>query len=958
MRKAFLTLLVVTSALLAPLSMVYASDESSAASDRYVLIDFGNGQTEWVEADASQDTISGLLGTAVGGIGGTYDDAGADIIVNGISARSSPVTVSWRYFVWTDAGWEDGTASFDGNAASPTTSVALAYYPGGTAPVETPSNRSSWTCIRGSSESEGHQDADLSGENVAGWTQSYGEGNFVNSAVLVAGDRVFVNAGGTSNMGTTSGAPQKPTLYCYDRTTGEEQWSYEYDVGAGYETATGVIVGDFIYVPATNGHIYKIPLSGPNEGGSNVTVSGDGVFGSVRDGTDSPLEGIIWATGPASIVYYSGALYFGTAAGYIFCTDLDLNVLWKGTVDGTVYFNAPTVQDGRLFIGALDGSMYVFDAFSGDAICNESVYSVEAYGKMCGFVSNILQVEDRLIFSFNDGKGMNATSGGYAVYKFDGTSLSKISKVTELGLSSSYMIKSDSSFSGAYSFTSDGLVKIYLDGSYELINGNIRNVRAPGILVNDEYIVASEYDRKGHMYIIGTDGSLLGQYEQPESVAEYVMSPPVIVDNWIYSGTDGGVYSFSGGFLPIPSAVQQEKNIILWAVSVLVAILAAFLAYCVYVRKKLDVPPIPYIRGKISEKLGSNSESRSKIKRNKKRLFWVLVLGTVASAVMFLLCLAFGPSGNYSMSETFSLLGSAISKGGHGLTGDETIIFDSRLPRALAAFAVGIGLSMAGAVYQAIIRNPLVDPYIMGVSAGAGTFAVATISAGFTFFGVFSTVTYSLPLMAMAGGLIAFGATMIIAEKAGGSSTNYVLAGVIVGLGFGAVQTLLLYSAGDKIHSAMTWLFGSFTSIDWGNIWLVLIPAILLALVPLIWAKEFNLVLLGEDQAQEMGLDVRKFNRAMLILASVLTAVCVAFVGTIGFVGLVVPHLCRMILGGDHRLVMPSSIVLGGLLMMAADFVAKMLIAPIELPVGAITTIIGAPVFVYLIMKKGRMYGD
>ncbi len=325
---------------------------------------------------------------------------------------------------------------------------------------------------------------------------------------------------------------------------------------------------------------------------------------------------------------------------------------------------------------------------------------------------------------------------------------------------------------------------------------------------------------------------------------------------------------------------------------------------------------------------------------------------------MFLLCLAYGPSGDYSLTEAFGLLGSAISKGGQGLTGDETIIFGSRLPRALAAFAVGIGLSMAGAVYQAIIRNPLVDPYIMGVSAGAGTFAVATISTGFTFFGLFSTVTYSLPLMAMAGGLIAFGATMLIAEKAGGSSTNYVLAGVIVGLGFGAVQTLLLYSAGDKIHSAMTWLFGSFTSIDWGNIWLVLIPAILLALIPLIWAKEFNLVLLGEDQAQEMGLDVRKFNRAMLILASVLTAVCVAFVGTIGFVGLVVPHLCRMILGGDHRLVMPSSIALGGLLMMAADFLSKMLIAPVELPVGAITTIIGAPVFIYLIVKKGRMYGD
>jgi len=959
MKNKLFVLLVAVSALLVPLSIVYVSEEVSAAGDRYVLIDFGNGRTEWADADSSEITASGLIASAVSEIGGTYVYGASDITVNGTSSISSPVAVSWRYYIWTDSGWEDSTAFFDDAVPAPATSVALGYYPAGTVPTEKPAYRTSWTCIRGSSESDGHQDADLGGENVPGWVKSYGDKNFVNSAVLVAGNRVFVNSGGTSNMGATSSDPaQKPVLYCYGLTTGEELWSYEYDIGAGYETATGVIVGGSIYIPASNGHVYKIPLTGPNEDGSNVTVSADGLFGSTRDGTDAPLEGITWATGPASIVYYSGALYFGTAAGYVFCTDLDLNVLWKGTVGGTVYFNAPTVQDGNLFIGALDGSLYVFDALDGNPVCSESVYTVQAYGKMCGLVSNILQVEDRLIFSFNDGRGMNAVKGGYAVYRFDGSTLTEISKVTELGLSSSYLIKSDSSFRGAYSFTSDGLAKIYLDGSYELINGSITNVRAPGTLVNDDYIVAAEYDKNGYIYKIDTDGSLDGQYGQPDEVSECAMSPPVIVGTWVLSGTDGGAYSFSGGFLEIPATTQQESKALLWAAAILAAAIVSFLAYCVYIRKKLDVPPIPYIRRKISEKLGTAADGRSKIKRNKTRLVWVIVFGSVASVLMFLLCLAYGPSGDYSLTEAFGLLGSAISKGGQGLTGDETIIFGSRLPRALAAFAVGIGLSMAGAVYQAIIRNPLVDPYIMGVSAGAGTFAVATISMGFTFFGLFSTVTYSLPLMAMAGGLIAFGATMIIAEKAGGSSTNYVLAGVIVGLGFGAVQTLLLYSAGDKIHSAMTWLFGSFTSIDWGNIWLVLIPAIMLALIPLIWAKEFNLVLLGEDQAQEMGLDVRKFDRAMLILASVLTAVCVAFVGTIGFVGLVVPHLCRMIMGGDHRLVMPSSIALGGLLMMAADFLSKMLIAPVELPVGAITTIIGAPVFIYLIVKKGRMYGD
>ena len=162
--------------------------------------------------------------------------------------------------------------------------------------------------------------------------------------------------------------------------------------------------------------------------------------------------------------------------------------------------------------------------------------------------------------------------------------------------------------------------------------------------------------------------------------------------------------------------------------------------------------------------------------------------------------------------------------------------------------------------------------------------------------------------------------------------------------------------AGNQVSNALTWLFGSFSNISWNQIWLVFIPALFLSFVPLIWAKEFNLVLLGEDQAKQMGLDVRRFNRIMLILASVLTAICVAFVGIIGFVGLVIPHLCRMILGGDHRLVLPASIVLGAILMMGADFAAKMIIPGIELPVGAITTVIGVPVFAYLLIRKGRMY--
>ena len=142
----------------------------------------------------------------------------------------------------------------------------------------------------------------------------------------------------------------------------------------------------------------------------------------------------------------------------------------------------------------------------------------------------------------------------------------------------------------------------------------------------------------------------------------------------------------------------------------------------------------------------------------------------------------------------------------------------------------------------------------------------------------------------------------------------------------------------------------------WDKLWLVLIPSISLSFIPIIWAKEFNLVLLGEDQAKQMGLNAKRFDAVMLIIASVLTSFCVAFCGIIGFVGLVIPHLSRMILGGDHRLMLPATMAFGGFLMVSADLLARVLLSGYELPVGAITTMIGVPVFAYLLIKRGRSY--
>ena len=284
-------------------------------------------------------------------------------------------------------------------------------------------------------------------------------------------------------------------------------------------------------------------------------------------------------------------------------------------------------------------------------------------------------------------------------------------------------------------------------------------------------------------------------------------------------------------------------------------------------------------------------------------------------------------------------------------------IFEIRMPRLLAAIGVGIGLSVAGAAYQAVIRNPLVDPYIMGVSSGAGTFAIATISLNFTFFGLISAHSpYLTAVAAITGGLLAFGCTLVLSKKAGGTTNAYVLSGVVVGLIFGAFQTILLVFTPNHVSNALLWLFGSFKDVTWNQIPFILIPTITITIIIMRYSKELNLILLGENQAMQMGLNVKKFNAMILILASILAAFCVAFCGIIGFVGLVIPHLCRMLFGGDHRLVLPASIALGGFLMVIADLLSRMIIIGQELPVGAITTLIGVPVFAYLLIERGKIY--
>jgi iron complex transport system permease protein len=255
----------------------------------------------------------------------------------------------------------------------------------------------------------------------------------------------------------------------------------------------------------------------------------------------------------------------------------------------------------------------------------------------------------------------------------------------------------------------------------------------------------------------------------------------------------------------------------------------------------------------------ADDDDRSEISIKRRRFTIILLVGIFICAVMFMISIAISSGGIIPITDAFSALVSAIQKGGHDLDTTELYIFQSRLPRTIAAIGVGAGLAIAGCMFQALIRNPLVDPYITGVSSGAGCFAIAIVVMGITLSALSDFSNYIIPVAAIAGGLFAFGITLAVAEGAGGSATNYILAGTIVGFAFTSVQTIFLSLQKDNLTNVMWWLYGSFANITWENAFLVLIPALAISFIAMLWAREFNLFMSGEDQARQLGLKREKF---------------------------------------------------------------------------------------------------
>jgi cobalamin transport system permease protein len=334
--------------------------------------------------------------------------------------------------------------------------------------------------------------------------------------------------------------------------------------------------------------------------------------------------------------------------------------------------------------------------------------------------------------------------------------------------------------------------------------------------------------------------------------------------------------------------------------------------------------------------------------RQQVRVLATLGVLVVALAASMLVGVAFGAVW-VSPADVISAIGRGLRGTSGGLS--DVLILQIRLPRVVLAALVGASLAGAGSLYQALFRNPLADPYILGVSSGAGLGAMLALvmtasatAARFT----------AVPLTAFAGALITMIVVVQLASIGGRiEAASLLLAGVALSYTLAAITSFVMVVSHEKMAEIVYWMMGGLGSASWAYVAMITPMFVLGIIVPLVSTRELNLMLLGDERAGHLGLSVERFKILMLAAASLLTAAAVAVAGLIGFVGLMTPHIVRLVLGPDHRRLLPASLLTGAVVLVLADLVARVVLRPIEIPVGIVTAVLGGPFFIWLLVHRG-----
>ena len=357
--------------------------------------------------------------------------------------------------------------------------------------------------------------------------------------------------------------------------------------------------------------------------------------------------------------------------------------------------------------------------------------------------------------------------------------------------------------------------------------------------------------------------------------------------------------------------------------------------------------------------MSSDKVEGTYIKRSSR---WKLILAALVLALFLTVVAALNIGyANISFSQILDKLGkqipflnSSINSASISPT-SEAIIIQIRLPRVLAGALVGAGLAAAGVIYQGVFRNPMADSYLLGASAGASigyTVAVLYVSSALTLIGMGIAQIFAFAFALLTVFLVLFMSR--VGTKI--PITTLLLSGVVVNIFLLAMETLMELHSGQALTGIVAWLAGGFSNIVWLQVWAVMPFVFFGVAITYFFTRDLNMLSLGDETAQHLGVNTERVRQFLLVIASLMTAAAVAISGVIGFVGLIIPHMTRLVIGPDHRILPPASAIVGAMFLVICDAVARVATGASELPVGVITALVGTPFFIYLLRRRKTTY--